>query len=62
MPLGGADLLVGQAQSFLFRMRIDDWRVFASALAALVAAAIVAAVIPARRAAGVDPMIALRSE
>jgi putative ABC transport system permease protein len=54
--------LVGQAQSFLFRMRVDDWRVFASALAALVVAALLAAVIPARRAAGVDPMIALRAE
>ena len=43
-------------------MQLDDWRVFATALAALVAAAMAAAVIPARRAAAVDPMVALRSE
>ena len=55
-------LLAGNAQAFLFRMQLDDWRVFATALAALVAAAMAAAVIPARRAAAVDPMVALRSE
>ena len=60
--LAASYLLAGNAQAFLFRMQLDDWRVFATALAALVAAAMAAAVIPARRAAAVDPMIALRSE
>jgi predicted permease len=60
--LAASYFLVGQAESFLFRMRIDDWRVFASALVALVVAALLAAVIPARRAAAVDPLVALRSE
>jgi ABC-type antimicrobial peptide transport system permease subunit len=62
--IGGtaAWLLAGQAQPFLFRMQITDWRVFASALGALLLAALFASLLPARRAAAVDPMIALRSE
>jgi putative ABC transport system permease protein len=48
------------SESFLFQMRSNDPRVFIAALMVLVIAALVAAVIPARRAARVDPVIALR--
>jgi ABC-type antimicrobial peptide transport system permease subunit len=55
-------LLAKQAEPFLFRMQISDPRVFVSALGVLVAAALIASVVPARRAAGVDPIVALRNE
>ena len=55
-------LLAKQAEPFLFRMQISDPRVFVSALGVLVAAALMASVVPARRAAGVDPIVALRNE
>jgi putative ABC transport system permease protein len=55
-------LLARYAEPFLFRMQISDPRVFLVALGLLVAAALAASVMPARRAAGVDPMIALRTE
>jgi putative ABC transport system permease protein len=55
-------LLAANAQAFLFRMQIHDLRVFAAALGALLVAGLVASLVPARRAASVDPMIALRSE
>ncbi|HUF24364.1 MAG TPA: ABC transporter permease [Vicinamibacterales bacterium] len=58
----GAWFLAETAKSFLFRMDVNDPRAFAAALGALALAALVASVIPARRAASVDPMIALRSE
>jgi ABC-type antimicrobial peptide transport system permease subunit len=54
--------LSGAAKTFLFRMDVNDPRAFIAAIAALVAAAIVASVVPARRAASVDPIVALRSE
>jgi putative ABC transport system permease protein len=50
------------AASFLFQMDPGDPRVFAVALAILAAAALVAAFLPARRAAGIDPLVALRAE
>jgi putative ABC transport system permease protein len=58
----GAWYLSSTAQSFLFRMDTTDWRPFAAAIGTLVGAALLASAIPARRAAGVDPMVALRSE
>jgi ABC-type lipoprotein release transport system permease subunit len=62
--MGGAAawLLSSTAKSFLFRVDPNDPRAFAAALAALVLAAAIAAIVPARRAAGVDPMIALRAD
>ena len=54
--------LGGTAKAFLFRMSVTDPRVYAAAIGALVAAALVASLIPARRAASVDPLVALRAE
>lgn len=50
------------AEAFLYRVEPTDPRAFAAAAAALVIAALCAAIGPARRAAQVDPMVALRAE
>ncbi len=69
--LSGAGVVIGAAaawyltstvQSFLFELQADDLRAFAAATVTLVVAALVASVVPARRAASVDPTVALRSE
>ena len=49
-------------QSMLFGLTATDARVMAAAVLLLAAAGAVAAYVPARRAAGVDPMTALRHE
>jgi putative ABC transport system permease protein len=54
--------LSAASRAFLFHLEPTDWRAFAAALTALLVAALVATAIPARRAARVDPMIALRAE
>ncbi len=54
--------LGGTAKSFLFKIDVNDPRVFIAAIGVLVAAALLASVIPARRAASVDPLIALRAD
>jgi predicted permease len=55
-------LLSRTAESFLFRMDPSDPRAYAAALGVLVGAALVASLIPARRAASVNPVEALRAE
>ncbi len=54
--------LSATAEAFLFRTDTADPRVFLAAVGTLAAAALVAAAVPARRAASVDPMVALRAE
>ena len=67
----GAGLLIGGAgawylsaiaQSFLFGVQSTDPRAFVAAFASLVIAGALASVIPARRAARIDPVVALRAE
>jgi ABC-type antimicrobial peptide transport system permease subunit len=58
----GAWYLSSTAERFLFRLEASDPRAFIAAVAVLALAALLASVIPARRAASVDPMVALRAE
>ena len=58
----GAWYLSSAAKSFLFHLEPNDPRAFAAALVVLAAAGIAASALPARRAATVDPMIALRTD
>jgi putative ABC transport system permease protein len=69
--LVGAGLVIGLVvswyltagvRSFLFEIQPDDVRIFAAAVAVLAAAALIATALPARRAASIDPMVALRTE
>jgi predicted permease len=49
-------------RSFLFQIQPTNAGIFAAALGILLTAGLVASAIPARRAAGVDPLVALRHE
>jgi putative ABC transport system permease protein len=60
--ISGAWYLRATAQAFLFRVEPTDVRAFAAAVLLLAGAAAAASVIPARRAARVDPIVALRAE
>ena len=62
ISMGGAWLLGGLVASFLFGVAPHDLVVYAGALVVLLIASLVAAFIPARRAARVDPLVALRYE
>jgi predicted permease len=57
-----AAYLSAAAKAFLFRIEATDGRAFVMAFVLIAVAALVATLIPARRAARVDPMTALRSE
>jgi ABC-type antimicrobial peptide transport system permease subunit len=48
--------------SLLFEVEPGDWRSLATAVIVLSSVAAVSAWVPARRAARVDPLVALRSE
>jgi len=62
MGLGGAYVLTRYLESLLFHVKPSDWRTYAAAVALLAAVSLVASLIPARRGARVDPIIALRYE
>ena len=59
---GGALVLTGLARAILFELTPTDPRAFVVAASALAAAAGLAGWLPARRAARVDPLVALRHE
>ncbi len=58
----GAWYLSAGLKSFLFEVQPTDIGIFAGSLAVLASAGLLASALPARRAATVDPLIALRSE
>jgi predicted permease len=60
--LGGSLALQGLTQSLLFGIRPADPMVIAAAMAVFLSAAILACWLPARRAASIDPLVALRHE
>ncbi|HET7371981.1 MAG TPA: ABC transporter permease [Gemmatimonadaceae bacterium] len=60
--LGGALALARLVSSMLYSVGAGDVAVFAAAAATMVAIALVATSVPARRAMNVDPLVALRAE
>jgi putative ABC transport system permease protein len=64
LAIGGAGAwyLAAGVKTFLFEVEPNDPRVVAGALVALAAAGLAASAVPARRAASVDPLVALRQE
>jgi len=62
LGLAGALALTGVVRSLLYGIEPTDPIAVAAGTAVLIAAALLAAYVPARRAGRVDPMIALRSE
>lgn len=54
--------LSSAVEAFLFELSPTDVRVYAIAIATLGLTGLVASIVPARRAAKVDPLIALRAE
>jgi putative ABC transport system permease protein len=59
---GGAFMLAGVTRRMLFGLSPTDPRVFVVAASVLASAALVAAWLPARRAARIDPVVTLRHE
>src|SRR5207249_260936 len=60
--LGGASMLTGILQSQLFGVSARDPVTFLAVPAILIAVALVACVVPARRALAVDPASSIRSD
>jgi predicted permease len=59
---GAAWYLSAAVKPLLFRIEATDARAFSAALVLLAATALIASIVPARRAASVDPMVVLRAE
>ena len=62
LGLAGSYVLTRYLQSLLFNVKPTDWRTYAAAVVVLAAVSAVASLIPARRGARVDPIVALRYE
>jgi putative ABC transport system permease protein len=62
LGLGGAALLSRSMTTLLFNVRPTDPAVYAAVSFVLIAVALLASYLPARRAARIDPLIALREE
>jgi putative ABC transport system permease protein len=64
LAIGGAGAwsLSARVKTFLFGIQPTDPRIFVAALVVLGSAGLLASALPARRAATVDPLVALRSE
>jgi putative ABC transport system permease protein len=60
--LAGAWALTRYVESLLFQVQRHDWTTYAAAVALLAATSVAAALVPARRGAKVDPIVALRWE
>jgi len=58
----GSWYLSASVKSFLFEVQPNDVGIFVAALGVLASAGLLASALPARRAAAVDPLVALRSE
>lgn len=58
----GAWFLTRHVETFLFQIQPHDPKVYAAAILTLAVAGLVASGIPARRAAAVDPLVALRQD
>jgi len=58
----GAYWLTRFLQDLLFEVKATDWRAYTGAVALLALVGLIAALIPARRGALVDPMVALRQD
>jgi predicted permease len=62
LGLAGALALTRLVANLLFHVQANDWPTYIAAVAMLAAAGVSAAMIPARRGARVDPIVALRYE
>jgi ABC-type antimicrobial peptide transport system permease subunit len=62
LGIAGAYGLTRFLQDLLFEVKATDWHAYACAVALLAMVAVIAALIPARRGARVDPAVALRQE
>ena len=60
--LAGAWALTLYLESLLFQVKAHDWRTYLAAAALLALVAVGAALLPARRGAKIDPMVALKYE
>jgi predicted permease len=64
LVIGGAAAwyLSAGVKTFLYEMEPTDVRVFAAAVVTVAAAGLIASAVPARRAASIDPLVALRQD